>query len=301
METDFYKEILDHAYNGIYFVDPDRRITYWNGGAERLTGYSASEVVGRHCADNILMHVDDCGERLCSSGTCPAAMAMAGPEPRELELELYLHHKDGHRVPVITRVTPITDAGGSVAGAVEVFSDNTAQVESRLRIRELEQLALLDGLTGLGNRRHGEIHVEARLDQLRRYGWPFGLLFFDIDHFKDVNDAHGHAFGDDVLRMVARTAQGSVRSFDILSRWGGEEFIAIIENVTEKELKLIAEKLLRLVEQSSLTADGRRVNVTVSVGATLGLPGDTVGSLVERADRLMYAGKEAGRNRLTLG
>jgi diguanylate cyclase (GGDEF)-like protein/PAS domain S-box-containing protein len=295
---EFYKQILDNASEGIYFVDRDRRITYWNRGAERISGYAASEVVGMRCADNVLMHVNAAGERLCGLDTCPAARSMRGNEP--CELELYLHHKDGHRVPVVTRVTPIAEPGGEVVGAVEVFNDNTVQVEARQRLEELEREALLDELTGLGNRRHAEIHIEARIDQLKRYSWPFGLLYFDIDRFKDVNDAYGHAVGDRVLRMVARTAQGSVRTFDQVSRWGGEEFVAIVENVREPQLGKIAEKLRRLIEQSSLTGDGLNIAVTVSVGATPGKPDDSVESLVERADHLMYLSKQAGRNRLTL-
>jgi diguanylate cyclase (GGDEF)-like protein/PAS domain S-box-containing protein len=296
---DFYKRILDNAAEGIYFVDTERRITYWNGGAERITGYPSSEVLGKRCSDNILIHVDNDGERLCGADRCPAAASMRQMEP--CEVEVYLHHRDGHRLPVLTRVTPISDSGGLALGAVEVFSDNTPQIAARQRLEELEKLSLLDELTGLGNRRHAQVHVQARIDQLKRYKWPFGLLFFDIDHFKRINDTYGHGVGDDVLRTVARTAQGGVRTFDIVSRWGGEEFTAIIENVSEGQLLKIAEKVRRLVEQSPVTAGRDTAWVTVSVGATLGTPDDSVESLVARADRLMYGSKEAGRNRVTTG
>lgn len=293
-----YREILDELFEGVFLVDTDRLISYWNRGAERITGYPASEVVGTHCWDGVLMHVDTAGKPLCESGGCLALASMESG--RSLQNEVYLLHKDGHRVPVVSRVSPVYE-NGEVAGSVEVFSDNRSMVAARQKIEELERLSLLDELTGLGNRRHAEVHLRARLDQLERYNWPFGLLFFDIDRFKDVNDTYGHVVGDRVLKMVARSTEGALRSFDIVSRWGGEEFTAIIENVTGVQLEGIAEKLRALVEQSSITIGPSTIRATVSVGATGARADDDIKGLVDRADRLMYASKNSGRNRVTLG
>ncbi len=224
-DHEFFKKLLDEFHDGVYFVDRERRITYWNRGAERITGYAASEVVGKRCMDNILIHVDAEGVSLCN-GHCPLVFTLSDGAPRYAEV--FLHHKEGFRVPVSVRVTPIRDGQGAVTGAVEVFSDNVPQAALLERITQFERLAYIDPLTEVANRRYTEIVLSARHEELRRYDWPFGILFVDIDLFKAVNDRYGHAKGDDVLRMVAKTLVNSVRSFDVVGRWGGEEFLLVL-------------------------------------------------------------------------
>ena len=108
---DLYRDLVENMHDGIYFVDRERRITYWNKGAERITGYSAAEVVGKSCADNILVHVDALGRQLCK-GSCPLVASMADGAPHEAEV--YLHHKQGHRLPVWVRTSPLPAADGTV-------------------------------------------------------------------------------------------------------------------------------------------------------------------------------------------
>lgn len=293
----FYRALLDNLYDGVYLLDSGRTITYWNRGAERITGFAASEVVGSGCRDGILRHTDGQGYSLCD-GQCPVSFTLQDGRPREADV--YLRHKDGHRVPVLVRVAPVRDAAGCITGAVEVFSDNSPKLAALQRIEELRELALLDPLTGAGNRRYTEMDINARLQETRRYGWSFGLLLVDIDHFKKVNDTYGHEAGDEVLRMVARTLLNSLRPFDFLGRWGGEEFVAVIVNVGADRLRSVAERARGLVAQSVLTKGSASINVTVSIGAAVARKDDTVGAIVARADRSMYASKEAGRNRVSV-
>jgi diguanylate cyclase (GGDEF)-like protein/PAS domain S-box-containing protein len=295
---DLYRDIVDEISEGVYIMDLDGRIAFWNRGAFSISGYEAGEVVGKRCSDNILVHVDERARPLCT-GACPARLAMEAD--RINESDIYLRHKDGHRVPVHVRVTPVRDREGEVVGGIEVFSDNRASLEDRARIAELERLSMLDPVTGISNRRHAESYLDARLAELQRYSWSFGLVYFDIDHFKKVNDTWGHEVGDQVLRMVARTAGNSLRSTDVVSRWGGEEFTGAIQRVEAPELLNIAETMRLLVEGSALRNGDGFVSVTVSCGCTIARPDDTIESLVARADRLMYASKEAGRNRVTAG
>jgi diguanylate cyclase (GGDEF)-like protein/PAS domain S-box-containing protein len=294
-EESFYKTLLDNLYDGVYFVDKDRRITYWNKGAARITGYTEAEVVGRQCSDDILMHVDREGNSLCL-GLCPLADTIKDGQARSSDV--YLQHKDGHRVHVFVSVAQIRDRQGRVAGGLEVFTDNTPAAEVLERFADLERLAYLDPLTGLANRRYAEIALNARIEELQRYGWRFGVIFIDIDSFKDVNDRYGHDVGDEVLKMVAKTLQNSVRSFDIVSRWGGEEYLAVIAHVEGDELIATANRCRALVAQSSLPG-AAPARVTISLGATLARPGDTMESIIKRSDELMYKSKAAGRNMVT--
>lgn len=298
-EQDFYKNIIDNLYDGIYFVDRDRVITYWNKGAERLTGYSAVQTVGRSCRDNLLNHVTANGIQLCLNN-CPLAAVME--DGKEREVEVFLHHADGHRLPVAVRAAALRDSAGNIIGAIESFSNNTSVINTRSELRELHQAVMTDPLTGIGNRRHLEGRLRAVLAEFENNPGHAGLLFMDLDHFKQVNDSYGHNVGDHVLRMVATTIRYALRRTDTAGRWGGEEFIAILPDLKEKSnLQRIAEKVRTLVEYSRLDVNGRGVTVSISIGGTLILSGDTPETLVQRADQLMYESKQAGRNLVTIG
>lgn len=293
-----YRTLLANIRDGVYFTDTDRRIVYWSKGAERITGYSADEVVGRHCRDNILVHVDDEGRSLCH-GRCPMAATIADKQPRESRV--FLHHKQGHRLPVLVRAIALSDAQGRVTGAAEFFSEESAQETLQARIQELENLALLDSLTQLPNRHHIEPELVSRFHEIQRLQVSFGFLFMDIDHFKRFNDTYGHDVGDEVLRVVGRTLKASMRPFDLVGRWGGEEFVCIVRNVQAPMLLPIAERIRLLIAASSVKVAERVLGITVSMGATLATAEDSVESLIKRADQLMYASKSNGRNRVTIG
>jgi len=294
----FYEEIIENLNDGLYIVDTNRVIKFWNKAAERLTGFTAEEVAGSSCSDNILMHVDEEGNSLCK-GRCPIVYAFETGKGQEAEV--YLHHKDGHRVPVWIRVGLIRDKNGNIIGASELFSDLSSREAYRLKVAELESIAMLDALTGLPNRYYMEREINSRIEERKRLGVPFGILFMDIDHFKHFNDTYGHDVGDKVLKMVAQTFVSNSRPFDVYARWGGEEFLAVIRNVDVVELEKIGNRMRMLVGESFIMHEGKKLKVTISVGATLFQDGDTLESVVKRADTLLYESKNAGRNRITVG
>ena len=133
-EFNLYKEILDNLYEGVYFVDVNRRITYWNKGAERITGFQSHEIIGRHCYDNILNHIDDNNKQLCMEG-CPLQQTITDGQQRETGV--YLHHKDGHRVSVAVRTIPLYNHK-KIIGAVEVFVNDNKQAELNNTINQLK-------------------------------------------------------------------------------------------------------------------------------------------------------------------
>jgi diguanylate cyclase (GGDEF)-like protein/PAS domain S-box-containing protein len=290
------EDILDHLDEGVYIVDHGRRITFWNRGAERITGWTRGETVGRNCDDGLMQHIDDAGEPACAD-VCPLRAAM---EKREIfECQLYIQHKNGHRLPVRLRTSPLLDEKGGLVGAVEIFHDNTMRMIDLETINELKNAALLDPLTGIGNRRFGELQLHSRLDEAQRYGFPFGFLFMDIDKFKLVNDTFGHDVGDEVLKMITHTLAANLRSHDLIARWGGEEFIALIAHIIRADqLAFIARKLITLMNRSTISSGDQLIRVTCSIGATMIQAQDTADSIIKRADRLMYQAKLQGGNRV---
>jgi diguanylate cyclase (GGDEF)-like protein/PAS domain S-box-containing protein len=293
-----FEAVVENMYDGLYIVDAFRKITYWNASAERITGFSRAEVIGHTCAENILIHVDDQGCELCKSA-CPLSAVLKDGMPRETDI--FLHHKAGHRVSVSARITPIKSAEGNIIGGIELFTATMSQFHLKQKISELEKLALLDHLTESPNRRH--LHTElfaqcATSDRTK--GYSFGILYLDIDHFKHVNDTYGHAIGDKTLQVIAKTLENSIRAYDTLGRWGGEEFLGVFPNINRERLCIIAERLLALTNKSIIETPQGPIHVTISIGGLVAQGAQDVDALIKKADVLMYQSKEAGRNQATI-
>jgi diguanylate cyclase (GGDEF)-like protein/PAS domain S-box-containing protein len=280
----------------LYFVDTDRRILYWNHAAQAISGYSASEVIGRCCSDNVLCHVDETGRSLCKSD-CPLSQSMSNGVRRKADV--YMRCKDGHRLAVSVRVVPILDADNRALGAVEVFSDIALRKTLERRNQELKKMAYLDPLTHLANRRFLDAKLRHALDELALFGRHFGVLLIDLDRFKRVNDSFGHSAGDTVLEHVARTISVALRAGDTVGRWGGEEFLAILPDADHHQTRLLGERCRVLLRNSFVPVAETTVSVTASIGATVLTSTDTEDSLFRRVDRALYQSKTDGRDRTT--
>jgi diguanylate cyclase (GGDEF)-like protein len=174
--------------------------------------------------------------------------------------------------------------------------------ELREKNQQLERLSVTDALTGLRNRRFAEWFLSGELERSRRHGNPLAVLLVDIDHFKRVNDAHGHAAGDAALRHVATLLAREVRKTDVCARWGGEEFLMGLAQVPLEGALALADRQREAVEASPLVLpSGARLALTVSIGVAGVLPtDDTPLELVAAADRALYEAKDGGRNRVVL-
>lgn len=293
---------LDQVSDGAYIVDRFRRILYWNPAAERIAGYTREQMVGRFCMDNILMHVNECGELLCRAA-CPLIATIS--EGAVNKTQVYLHHADGHRVSVHVRTVPMYD-GEQICGAIEIFSENLTLSAAMEQIAALQRDMMIEPLTGMGSRQVAHRRLEIAFQKWQDHQATFGVLFADIDHFKQVNDQFGHSTGDEVLRMVSRSILNGLRPLDFAARWGGEEFLILVHDVSPSELKSIAERLRMLVEFSHMDLPSNSevkhppVQVRVSMGAAWCGDADSVDSLLETADRRLYQSKAAGRNRVTI-
>jgi diguanylate cyclase (GGDEF)-like protein len=173
---------------------------------------------------------------------------------------------------------------------INVFQNVIGELQRRL----MEQ-AITDPLTGAFNRRYMEARLEQALETARRRAAPVSLLIADVDHFKRVNDTHGHKAGDAVLRGLAALIRGRARAVDLLFRMGGEEFVLLLPDTPEHAAAIVADELRSAVEQARLL-DRQAISVSIGVGAAR--PEDDVESWIKAADAALYAAKEAGRNRV---
>jgi len=290
-----YQNILNHLLEGVYVVDRDRKILYWNQKAERITGYLSEEVVGHSCQENLLVHVDGEGNNLCK-GLCPLAKTMMDAQPRNALV--FLHHKQGHRVAVNVRTIPFHNDAGEIVGGIELFRQVSEDAEEMERIQKLEKMAFIDELTQLPNRRFFLSTLQRKLVEWQHFHSRSALFIADIDHFKRFNDSYGHDVGDRVLQTVARTLSGNVRGGDLVCRWGGEEFSGLLVAGKSSDLLTSLERLRMLVEKSFLMLEGKKVQVSVTIGASFVRNGDDGDSWMKRADSLLYSGKQKGRNRV---
>lgn len=189
------------------------------------------------------------------------------------------------------QIEPQYDRNGNLTGFTEIREDISTQ-------KKLEELWMTDQLTGLYNRSRLDELMDAELRRANRYGTHFSLLLLDIDHFKRINDTHGHLVGDDVLYAVAKVLQDNIRDVDIVGRWGGEEFMLILPNTNQSEALILAEKLRITLRDHPFTPVSR---VTASIGISSYITGVDSDELFKRADDALYRAKAKGRDRVELG
>ncbi|MFO8062222.1 MAG: GGDEF domain-containing protein [bacterium] len=292
------KLIFSHVSDGIVIRNSTTGVEYWNSTMEMLTGYSLEEVEGKTC-NQALMHTNESGDFLCKTDQCPYSKAMqSGSISTDF---LYIKHKSGHRFPVISTIIKVLDDNGQLLRFIEIIKNKSNEFFYQEKIKDLQNLALIDPLTRIPNRRYIEEEIKKHMEKSDRESVKSAIIFIDIDNFKQFNDTYGHNAGDRLLVNVARTLLNSVRKYDIVGRWGGEEFVALIEDVNNEELRFIAEKILKLIRGTSIIYNGREIGCTVSIGADFIDRGISIEKNIERADMLMYQSKKRGKNSFTVG
>ncbi len=294
-DGELFRAMMDYAHEGIYFIDRKFNVTYWNESAEIITGIPASDIVGKISTESILRPVDSNGETITSERT---ALKMSMMDGKIREQEVNVRHRDGHCLPVLLRTVPIKKFT-KILGVMEVFIDVSSRQKIENKAEEYKELAFTDTLTGLYNRRYIEDFIESRMEDYRKRGIPFCVMFLDIDHFKLFNDNYGHELGDEVICMVGKACSLMIRSSDLFGRFGGEEFVAVLPGTNEQNMYVIADAMRSIVENTGIFSSGEKLKVTISIGATMVRPDDTSESVMKRADELLYMSKEAGRNQVS--
>jgi len=282
---------LDSIGDAVVSTDFRGQVVYLNKAAERLTGYDEASAKGRPIAEVFpLVH--------SASGAAaknPTAESIIDDEKRFAPDNCVLVRRDGTRVPVEISSTPIHDRQGGVVGAVLVARDITA---ARELSEKLSRMALYDHLTGLPNRALFADRLDSAISLARRTGNPFSLLYIDLDDFKSVNDTLGHEAGDRLLRTAAERLQLCIRQSDTVSRYGGDEFVALLIDCAEIDAGFPC--AFKIVEAlgAPYELSGRQIRLSASVGIAV-FPADASGreGLVRAADDAMYRAKCAGRNR----
>ena len=301
-----FVDIFEFLPDATMVVDNMKKVVAWNQTMEALSGISKHEILGQNSSayapafygeqrqtllidlldlpdDELEAHyrnIQRNGNNLTAEAYCPA-----------------LHNGSGAYVWAI--VAPLFDVEGNKIGAIESIRDISLakQLETELKEanRRLEELARIDELTGIYNRRMFRELLQAELARSCRYDTPVSLIMFDIDRFKQINDTRGHNLGDHVLKEITRIITARLRVHDIFGRWGGEEFTILVPKSDLHQAVVLAENLRSLIEEHDF---GNDLKVTASFGVTLHICEESTESLIERADTALYRAKNGGRNRV---
>lgn len=279
-EQSIFRAVVECLGEGITIKDLDFRIRYQNKVMTEMFGDRTGSICYGAFGFNEPCH------------HCPTIMALEDGQPHTSSSD---YQVNGATVHIERTASVIRDSGGTVTGTVEIIRDISERIRNEQTIREM---AFLDPLTGLSNRRLFEDRLEQAIAKSRRYGMRFGLLTLDLDNFKEINDTFGHEAGDRVLREAAeRIRVCCKRDLDTISRHGGDEFCVIITDCGGKEqLTAITDRLLLQFARPFRLA-GSLVTVTASIGVSM-FPdnGTDMKELEIASDRAMYAAKKAGRN-----
>ena len=251
----------------------------------RLFGFSESHL--EELLNNIKLRVDEAGELLNTNtddmGEPSDLMAMASEQLAQLAMREHA-------------------ASNQATERSKEIQQEKEELEKRNL--KLQKQALYDNLTGVYNRNFFNEALANEIKRCRRNGSTIGLLFTDIDKFKVLNDTYGHQFGDEVLKIVAKVYEETLRGTDTLARFGGEEFVILLVEPTEKGLAKIAERVRTRIESEEIFFEGKRVPVTVSIGGVIAVPGivedDLQKKLIAQSDEAMYVSKQNGRNQVSV-
>lgn len=282
---------LDSIVDGVISTDSEGRVSYINHTAERMTGWSKAEAAGHPIAD-VFPLVDNINRK---SFKDPVAQVIQERRPLALRADALLVRRDGQEAAIEDSVAPIYDRHGKIRGAVIVFRDiGPAQA---LMVQKMTYQAHHDSLTNLPNR----ILLIDRLDHAialsKRNGKTLAVLFLDLDNFKNINDSHGHAIGDQLLTSVAKRLLTCIRASDTVSRLGGDEFVILVFEERQAEAAAhTAEKIIDSLAQPHRIQQ-HAFHATASIGiSTFPADGQDADTLIRNADTAMYYAKKKGRN-----
>lgn len=280
--------------DGVIVTDEKGKVIFCNPAACQLLGYEKSRLLTFDFNQHI--HTHTCSGKRLQDDEKPLIGCVSSRRSLRCD-DLAFTRSDGRFFPISASFASMDLEIDGSRGVVVAFRDISEQVayqDSLERMNEiLEERASKDVLTRLYNRQYLDKQLGIELDKAERYQIPFSLVLFDIDHFKMVNDSHGHLMGDKVLQLLSDLVQRSIRKSDLLARWGGEEFMLLLPSSRIEAALKTAEKLRQAIADDSFE---NAQKITCSFGVSEYRHADTVETMTNRADQALYAAKHAGRN-----
>ena len=293
-----YHDVLESLQLGIYIVDRDQRIVFWNEGAEKMTGYLRQDVMGCYCRAESAAHSEAQRTVLAdASETLVVALRDGRPGMGEVSLR----HKSGHRIFARVRAVPIRNAHGSVIGAAQSMDESPSASEWDRRQGKLANYGCLDPATGVLTHDVIISHLREAVATYAEAPVPFSILVIRIDGLDHLRTTYGGPVIASVLRVMGTSLEKSLRPTDFLGRLSESRFLAILHECGGTELPRAAERIKKTANTSEVQWWGDRWSVKVSIGGACAIPGDSLDTLLARGTKAVERSIEAGGNRVTTG
>lgn len=295
-DPEIYQAVLDKLQTGVYIVDRNRRIRFWNEGAEQITGYLRQDVVGRFLRDHLL--TSDAVKDVDSEPDDPINLVFRDGKPSTIDVSIL--HKDGYRVPIVLRTNPIRNSHGAVVGAAESFEKNRSASDWTRRQAGFADFGCLDAMTGVAAQSFMETQLRENLTIFAEHNIPFGILLVQIDHMDQFRASRGPGVVSTILRVIAQSVENCLRPSDLVGCWGVNQFIAILLECRESEVARVGERVRKIIGQAEIEWWGDRFSVTSPVGGAGCRAGDNAELLIARAAASLQESIEKGGNCVTV-
>jgi diguanylate cyclase (GGDEF)-like protein/PAS domain S-box-containing protein len=296
-DSEIFKAALDNLPVGVYMVDTDLRIVFWNRGAERISGYLAQDILGRHCREKLLVDLDESNPVACGEA-CQLTDSMRDGQAREANV--LLRHRSGHRIPVHVRAIPLRSNDNKIIGATEYFEETRFSAARERRGKNTESSACIDAATGLLDVATTRLQLQQAVENFAEQSVPFCILMAGIDELPKFQQVHGKEAGEAARTVVGHTLSNALRPTDVIGCWDEHKFLAIVTNCVGSVLKSVAERVRKMESYSAVEWWGDELSVTVSIGGTAAIQGDSADDLVERAQSALCSSMEEGGNRVSI-
>ncbi len=289
----YYQQLLSQMHDGVAFTDNQATILDWNTALEQMTGITRDAAIGTSWNGPSLRLTAEAGST--ESADCLVQLCLRTHSIQSCTM--LVESLSGVKIPVAVRVSPVVGSVPGAFGTIIVVRDLSDQTSLQRRLESLHQQVTRDALTGIANRAEFDRRILELTTNASAGGATFSLIICDIDHFKRVNDVHGHPAGDEALVKFASLLSGFSREGDLVARYGGEEFVFLAAACNNSTAAARAELIRQALEQTPLPSLGN-ASVTASFGVTEFQAGDSAETILARADRALLRAKDSGRNRV---
>jgi diguanylate cyclase (GGDEF)-like protein/PAS domain S-box-containing protein len=290
-DPEIYRDILDALQIGVSVLDVQKQIIFWSDGAEHITGYSRIDVLGHSCTSSILQHCDQASCEMCGE-KCPLAAVLHDAKP--VEATTFIHHKEGHRIPVYAWAIPLRDKHGSIIGIIQTFEEESAANSPHLNDRSMRERGSLDETTGLPNQAMMQSHLRETVGRFVELQVPFSVICVEPREIGQFRARCGQEAGNCILQVLARTLRNTVWSTDYVGCWTEGRFLVILSGCGEVALRAVAGRIMRMMASATIKWWGEELSVKVALGRTCAVEGDTIKSVLERAQRVQHDEEIAG-------
>jgi two-component system cell cycle response regulator len=294
---EIFRSVLETLPTGVYLVDRNRKILFWNEGAEEITGYLRQDVVGRFLRDHLLTVHGEVKKDLESDPDDPLSTAFRDGKSSSGEVSIL--HKEGYRVPIVLRTIPIRNVKSAVIGAAECFERNFSAFERTRRQVAAADLGLLDLVTGVPNHAYMEEHLQKRLAAFHVDHTDFSILILETDRMDHFRATCGPGVVAAIHRVVAQTVANSLRPTDMIGCWSEHRFVILLADCSEDLVGKVGERIREMVAKSEIEWWGDELLLSASFGGTGCRAEDTLDLLMERAEKSLRESIEAGGNCVT--